>query len=127
MRRGRVRRLLVTCGATASAALAAGAGGLALGATPAGSSADPIRATTSPTRGFAPRAAVVAPGALVHVRNVDRARHSVIQDAVGGRPAFTSGRPTRRSFTFRAPSRPGTYSYICGVHGFMRGALVVRR
>ena len=43
-----------------------------------------------------------APGAIVHFRNVDRARHSAIQDAIIGKPAFTSGRPTRGAFSFKA-------------------------
>ena len=101
--------------------------GTATGASPAGSSANPVRATTSPTRGFAPRTITVAPGAVVHFRNVDRARHSVIQDAIIGKAAFTSGRPTRGAFFFRAPLTTGSYSFICAVHGFMRGTLIVRR
>ena len=101
--------------------------GTATGASPAGSSANPVRATTSPTRGFAPRTITVAPGAIVHFTNVDRARHSAIEDAIFGKPAFTSGRPTRSAFSFTAPLKAGTYSYICAVHGFMRGTLIVRR
>lgn len=122
-----MRRLTILTGLLASAAIAAAGVGSAAGASPLGTSANPIRATTSPTRGFAPRTVTVAPGARVHFANVDRARHSAIQDAITAKPAFSSGRPTRGAFAFTAPTRPGTYSYICAVHGFMRGTLVVRR
>lgn len=122
-----MRRSIPLCVAAASAALIAPVAGPATGAAPAGSAANPIRATTSTTKGFAPKAVTVRPGAVVRFRNVDGARHSAVHDAVTGRPAFTSGRPTRRDFRITAPSRPGTYSYICGVHGFMRGTMVVRR
>lgn len=121
-----MRRSICLPAIAASAAMAASALGLATAAPPVGSGSNPIRATTSTSKGFSPKGATVKAGTTVHFRNVDRARHSVIQDAVIGRPAFTSGRPSRKDFTIRAPSKPGTYSYICAVHGFMRGTLIVR-
>ena len=122
-----MRRRTILAAVAASASLAAGVAGLASGAAPAGSAANPIRATTSTTKGFSPKTVTVRPGAVVRFHNVDHARHSVIQDAVIGRPAFTSGRPTRKDFRITAPAKPGRYSYICKVHGFMRGTLIVKR
>lgn len=122
-----MRRSPLLCGVAASAVLAAAAAGLADGAAPAGTVANPIRATTSTTKGFSPRAVTVRPRSVVRFRNVDGARHSVVQDVLSGRPAFTSGRPTRGDFRITAPAKPGTYSYICKVHGFMRGTLIVKR
>lgn len=108
--------------------LAGGLAGGASGAGVAGSAANPVRATTSPVRGFAPATVVARPGARVHVRNVDRARHNIIEDRPGGgRARFRSGAPTTGDFTVRAPTRAGTYTFICQVHGFMRGTLRVRR
>lgn len=109
------------------AAVAASVVGSAAATATVGSSSNPVRTTTSTSKGFAPKTVRVTAGATVHFHNVDRARHSVIQDAVIGRPAFTSGKPSRKDFTVTAPSRPGTYSYICAVHGFMRGALIVTK
>ena len=117
-------RIPTTLALAAALGLAAVAGASA--AAPAGTLANPVRATTSPTRGFGPVRVTAAPGATVHFRNIDHARHSAIEDAVLGRPAFSSGRPTRHDFTLRAPRARGTYSYICAVHGYMRGTLIVR-
>lgn len=123
-----MRRTSVISTLVAAGALAGALAGVATGAGVAGSAANPVRATTSPVRGFAPATVVARPGARVHVRNVDRARHNIIEDRPGGgRARFRSGAPTTRDFTVRVPTRAGTYTFICQVHGFMRGTLRVRR
>jgi plastocyanin len=121
MRRAPVISCLLAAAGLAAAAALAGA------ASPPGSAANPIRATTSATAGFSPRVVTVRPGAVVRFRNVDRARHNAVHYVVSGRPRFSSGPPTRGDFRLRAPVRPGRYDYVCRVHGFMRGVLVVRR
>jgi plastocyanin len=71
---------------------------------------------------------VVRPGARVFFRNADRLLHTATAlTLVRGRLAFSSGRATRGGFSVIAPGRPGLYRYICVVHGFMQGTLVVRR
>lgn len=110
-----------------SAALAASAAGLATGASPAGSNANPIKATTSASKGFAPKRVVAKPSARVFFKNVDRAPHNAVHDAVTGKPKFKSGKLTTGNFSLRAPAATGSYSYICAVHAFMRGTLVVKK
>ena len=122
-----MRKPIVLTSLVVSAAVAASAAAIAASAAPAGSKANPVTATTSPGKGFGPARAVARPRARVYFKNLDKARHNAVEDAVGARPAFSSGAPTSKSFSLRAPSTPGRYSYICAVHGFMRGTLLVRR
>ena len=111
-----------------SAAAAALVAAPAAAAARPGSRAAPIRSQAVPDRGFLPARVVVAPGARVFFRNVDHLPHTATAlTLLGGRPAFASGKPTRGGFSIIAPRRPGTYDYICAVHGFMQGTLVVRR
>ncbi len=123
-----MRRSIVKTSLALSAALtlSVAAGSPAAGAAPVGSASNPVKVRKSRTAGFSPRVAVVAPGAVVHFRNVDHKRHSVVQDT-SGTPLFISGAPTTRDFTVRAPRRAGSYAYTCVVHEFMHGTLVVRR
>jgi len=118
----RMSRTLVLCGALALVAAPAAAAGRP------GSRAAPIRSQAVPDRGFLPARVVVAPGSRVFFRNADHLLHTATAlTLLGARPAFSSGRPTRGAFSIVAPRRPGTYTYVCAVHGFMQGTLVVRR
>ena len=78
---------------------------------------------------FRPMRTVVSPRALVVWKNRDRARHNAQSLArLGERPAFrTRTIGFRGEATARAPSRAGTYRYVCTIHPRMRGALIVRR
>jgi plastocyanin len=119
-------RRFLAVGAAAIAALSVAP--LAAAAAPAGTKANPIRARAVFDRGFLPGRVVVRPGARVFFRNVDRLEHTATAEKlIRGRPAFNSGRATTGAFTVIAPQRPGAYTYICVVHGFMQGVLVVRR
>ncbi len=112
---------------TVLALIGAAAVGVAATAASPGSRASPIRAQASFSGGFLPGRVVVRPGAVVHFRNTDGLRHNAVAERlVRGRPAFTSGAPTTHGFHFRAPRARGSYSYVCQVHGFMQGTLVVR-
>ena len=71
---------------------------------------------------FSPGTVTVAPGATVTVRNEDQATHTVT--ATGH--AFDTGNiPGGHTATFKAPSKPGHYPYICQIHQYMTGTLDV--
>lgn len=100
-------------------------------ATGCGSSQRPAGAASAPDtiviRNFAfqPSTLVVQPGAKVTVRNTDPAEHTVT--AAGSSKAFNTGNiQAGQTATFTAPSRPGSYPYICEIHQYMHGTLQVR-
>ena len=71
---------------------------------------------------FSPDKITVAPGATVTVTNRDMVAHTVT-GATGG---FNTGSVSpNQSKTFTAPQKPGTYPYICSIHQYMTGDLVV--
>ena len=72
---------------------------------------------------FSPMSASVAPGSTVSVTNKDSVTHTLT--ASGGQfdTGDIGGGQTK---TFKAPSKPGTYSYICNIHQYMKGTIVVR-
>ncbi|MFJ8477978.1 cupredoxin domain-containing protein [Kitasatospora sp. NPDC094011] len=72
---------------------------------------------------FDPADFTVHPGAVITVRNTGTVTHTLTaQDPT----TFDTG-PIAPGGTasFIAPSRPGTYPYLCGYHHFMRGLLTV--
>jgi plastocyanin len=72
---------------------------------------------------FMPMSISVSPGATVTVTNKDSATHTLT--AAGGQ--FNTGNVTHdQTKTFKAPSKPGTYHYICSIHQFMMGTIVVK-
>ncbi|HEX4126147.1 MAG TPA: cupredoxin domain-containing protein [Acidimicrobiales bacterium] len=72
---------------------------------------------------FMPMNASVAPGATVKVTNKDSVTHTLT--ATGGQ--FNTGDiGAGQTKTFTAPSKPGTYSYICNIHQYMKGTIVVK-
>ena len=72
---------------------------------------------------FMPMSISVSPGATVTVTNKDSATHTLT--ATGGQ--FNTGNITHdQTKTFKAPSKPGTYHYICSIHQFMMGTIVVK-
>ncbi|MFZ0251213.1 MAG: cupredoxin domain-containing protein [Acidimicrobiales bacterium] len=72
---------------------------------------------------FSPMSASVAPGATVRVTNKDSVTHTLT--ATGGQ--FDTGDiGPGQTKTFTAPSKAGTYSYICTIHQYMKGTIVVR-
>jgi plastocyanin len=71
---------------------------------------------------FGPMTTTVAPGATVSVTNKDSATHTLT--ATGGQ--FNTGNIAQnQTKTFKAPTKPGTYSYICDIHQYMTGTLTV--
>ena len=63
------------------------------------------------------------PGATVRVTNNDSVTHTLT--ATGGQ--FNTGDiGADQTKTFTAPTKPGTYHYICNIHQYMMGTIVVR-
>jgi len=88
--------------------------------TPAGSAA----ALRIEGFGYDPVSLTVAPGAMVEVTNADSAEHTVTSEAKGKFDAAEIKQ--NEPVTFKAPSEPGTYKYICTYHSTMHGTLVVK-
>jgi plastocyanin len=71
---------------------------------------------------FGPMTTTVAPGATIKVTNKDSATHTLT--ATGGQ--FNTGNIAQnQTKTFKAPTKPGTYSYICNIHQYMTGSVTV--
>lgn len=92
-------------------------------ATATGSAPSATSGTALSIRGFAfdPTPLTVAPGATIDVRNSDSATHDVTADL------FKSGDVDQgKTVSFKAPTKPGTYSYVCSYHSNMHGTLIVK-
>ena len=78
--------------------------------------------------GFQPADPTVKPGEEIVVENEDSVAHTL--SSPPGTPvvtAFSTGAiAPGRSERFKAPSRPGRYAFICLIHQFMKGTLVVK-
>jgi plastocyanin len=73
---------------------------------------------------FTPATLTVAPGTKITVTNEDSVAHTVTSTA--SPQAFDTGDiGAGSSTTFTAPSKAGSYSYICTIHTFMHGSLTV--
>ena len=85
--------------------------------------ATPTKSITISNFMFSPMHAAVAPGSTVSVTNKDSVAHTLT--ATGGQ--FNTGDiGAGRTTTFKAPSKAGTYDYICNIHQYMMGTIVVR-
>jgi plastocyanin len=72
---------------------------------------------------FSPMALTVSPGATISVTNKDPVAHTLT--ATDGQ--FNTGDVTQnQTKTFKAPTRVGTYHYICSIHQYMMGSITVR-
>jgi plastocyanin len=72
---------------------------------------------------FNPMSLTVSPGATISVTNKDSATHTLT--ATGGQ--FNTGDITQnQTKTIAAPSKPGTYHYICNIHQYMVGTITVK-
>jgi plastocyanin len=73
---------------------------------------------------FQPASLTVTPGAKVTVVNKDTAAHTVTSI---GTNAFDTGTIAGgRTSTFTAPTARRIYAYVCNIHEYMHGALVVK-
>jgi plastocyanin len=125
---GTAQRALATLGALAVLALV-----LAVSLSPGAPSSSASSSTSSSSvKGtsitisnfmFTPMSLSVSPGTTVKVTNKDSATHTLT--ATGGQ--FNTGDITQnRTKTFKAPTKPGTYHYICSIHQFMMGTITVK-
>ena len=72
---------------------------------------------------YEPMTLTVAPGATVAVTNDDSSTHTLT--ATGGQ--FDTGDIAQnQTKTFTAPTKPGQYHYICNIHQYMMGTIVVK-
>jgi len=110
---------------TGSVVVCAAAGALTAGALfyqpGTSTSAAPPPAGTVQIKGFTFSAAPARRGATVTVVNGDGVDHTVTADAGGFNVKARGG----ASVSFRAPARPGTYTFFCSIHPEMTGTLVV--
>jgi plastocyanin len=104
----------------------------ACGGGTASKSASPVSSSSSISTGtsitisnfmFQPMSLTVAPGSTIKVINKDSATHTLT--ATGGQ--FNTGNITQNETkTFKAPTKLGTYHYICNIHQYMMGSIVVK-
>jgi plastocyanin len=73
---------------------------------------------------FSPSSLTVSPGQKVTVMNKDSTTHTLT--ATSGKAFDTGDIASGASGSFTAPSTPGSYPYICTIHQFMHGTLVVK-
>jgi plastocyanin len=72
---------------------------------------------------FSPMTAAVAPGETVTVVNKDAVAHTLTD--TGDR--FDTGNiGPGQTMSFTAPTKPGSYHYICNIHQYMMGTIRVR-
>lgn len=127
-----VRSLLLVAGGLAAIATEAACGGAGQGASAAGpsvataASPAPVGAAVAATSvaianfAFSPAVITVKAGATVTWTNRDEDAHAV---AIAGVPA---SRPLQNGDTYTHTfAQPGTYSYICSIHPYMHGMVVV--
>lgn len=72
---------------------------------------------------FQPATLTVAPGATVTVDNQDQAAHTVTAKDNGFDTGNIAGGARA---TFKAPGAAGNYPYLCTIHQYMTGTLVVK-
>jgi plastocyanin len=74
---------------------------------------------------FGPMSLTVAPGTVVTVRNEDSTTHT-LTDKDDPSVFNTGDIQGGQSKTFTAPKKAGSYAFICSIHQYMTGTLVVR-
>ena len=119
--------LLVGCSSSSHGTTpAGGAGGTSGMSSMSSSSAMPMAANTIVIKNFmfAPMTLTVSPGATVSVTNDDTVAHTLT--ATGNKAFDTGDVAPGKTVTFTAPGAAGSYSYICSIHQYMQGTLIVK-
>jgi plastocyanin len=115
--------LLAACSSGGSGSSGSGsAASTSTSSAASGSSATKTNSITISNFMFSPMSATVAPGATVTVTNKDSVTHTL----TATKGTFDTGDiGAGQSKTFTAPMKPGKYSYICNIHQYMMGTIVV--
>jgi plastocyanin len=113
--------LVAACGSSSHPGSAPTTGATSLG----GSAAVTGTTLTIKNFAFSPSALTVSPGAKVTVHNDDSATHTVTAVDPHNGAFNTRNVGPGGTVTFIAPTTAGSYSYICMIHQFMHGTLVV--
>jgi plastocyanin len=121
---------LTACSSSSSAPPSASASATSsASATATGSSAglNPVTSDSIVIKNFAfsPSSLTVSPGAVVTVRNEDSVTHT-LTDKADSKLFNTGPVSPGQTKTFKAPDKPGSYPFLCTIHQFMTGTLVVR-
>jgi plastocyanin len=127
LRGGIIRITLVVSALVIGGTALAGCGGGHSSAAPAASTSITTTQDIITIQSFAfhPSSLTVTPGAIVSVHNADSTTHTVTASG-SAKGAFNTGNVTpNQTTTFTAPTKPGTYPYICNIHQFMMGTLIV--
>ena len=116
-----VAALLTGCGSSSksSAPTTAGASTATSGGSASGGST--VDVIVIKNFAYSPVSLTVKPGATVTVKNDDVAIHTVTDNGMFDTGDISPG----ASKTFTAPTTAGSYPYICTIHQFMHGTLVV--
>ena len=110
------------CSSSGSATSTTTAASPSGGSSGSGSGSGGSDAITIQNFAFSPARLTVAPGATVTVTNKDQVTHTLTATKGG----FDTGDiAAGQSKTFTAPKTPGRYPYICSIHQYMTGTLVV--
>jgi plastocyanin len=113
--------VLTGCGGSSGSQGAAGSHASAGSQASASNSADTIVIKNFM---FSPAHLTVPPGATVHIHNEDSVTHTLTDKSDPG--LFSTGDiPAGQTKAIKAPGKAGSYSYICMIHQFMTGTLVV--
>lgn len=112
--------LVVGCGGGAGSSAGGGSGSVAAPTAPS----EPTSSNTIVIKDFSytPTSVTVAPGTKITVVNQDQAPHTVTTNDKSVNSGTIEG-GQRGEIT--APSKPGTYPYICTIHPYMTGTLIV--
>lgn len=113
--------LVTGCGGGAGSSANGGSGSAAAPAAPH----EPTSSNTIVIKDFSytPASLTVAPGTKITVVNQDQAPHTVTANDKSFDSSTIEG---GRRGEFTAPTKPGTYPYICTIHQYMTGTLIVK-
>ena len=105
--------------------------GLALPATAAAASAGILALPGSVSSTFTTKTVNVPRGGTVAFTNLDFAPHSVVATKLKKhRPVFSTSRAIQLGSTTPVDGvsglKPGSYGFICSIHPYMHGTLIVR-